>query len=642
MIYNDKIIYNGSKIIDIPDDIILALFRDKRFHRLNSKQGGEFYIDLLDESMTNDIEIDSLLDKRIDSIEDFTSEFANIANPYIIEIFEKLKELHEKNWIKLKNIKIEPLDKEKMPKTRVRDMIMPAGKVKTIIIKVLTERINWYKFINYVANISEMTRLDWDNIYNPQKQKRLLMQRISQKIASLEKNKNIILFPFDYANLKFAEFEDEEDARRILFLPTLQNLNRDGIILVNGISVYQDPFTGSFQIKANISVTDKFYDFIKDLTINDRGEGKEKELGKAILRNLEGRAEKANFKKEIIEEVNEKLEKQRKVFERLGKQISFLTPKNFNTYSQYLKQYEEVSKRISEEIAPIKNVLQKVDRLQLTAKNYLTPTLQRLAPSLKQLEEQIKNFNELYKAPDYSLSETIISPDLIRVRQGAEMISELREVRKLIEKSTTEKTKPMPITIVGDVGIKKSGEKDALPKFKNNIKLPPNTIWEDIEIKFQNEFDVEIYAKGNFLEKRNNVKMEFFKSGTKDKKPDIQWYFLYSLSAVQHLKKEEATIKKMADTLSHYLGDNKKITQDACMQIKSKLSKKLQEIFNINTEPFYDYEERGFYQTKFKLKPVPDLRGNGEPYLTGARYDDSKEYKKSGDDDIEDDLNSNY
>lgn len=143
--------------------------------------------------------------------------------------------------------------------------------------------------------------------------------------------------------------------------------------------------------------------------------------------------------KEILEGTNKELEEQIKSLKKLEKQISLVAR------SSSVKNYEEAFEKISEQLAPLKDALERIGRAQRTVKISLTPTLQRLAPSLKKLEKQIKNFDELHKTPDSFLPKAIISPDLIRVQQGDEMISELKEIRKLIEKSTIKKDELKPI-----------------------------------------------------------------------------------------------------------------------------------------------------------------------------------------------------
>jgi len=154
------------------------------------------------------------------------------------------------------------------------------------------------------------------------------------------------------------------------------------------------------------------------------------------------------------------------------------------------------------------------------------------------------------------------------------------------------------------------------------INLPLGTTWEDLEIKFKDELEVEVYAKGKFYESVTNEKLTFSKG--KEKKPNRLWEFLLLLSVIQEsnefsedptTKSLKATIGTMADSLGKKCGET--ITSENCQQIKSNLSDKLQEVFGIeNDKPFYDYKEHDCYRTKFKLRPMPGLRRDGEPFIT--------------------------
>ena len=167
-----------------------------------------------------------------------------------------------------------------------------------------------------------------------------------------------------------------------------------------------------------------------------------KQKGKDIRIDLKVPAEET---RKQFEELFEELDKKQKALGKLEEQISSQICKDLSVPIQYFKSYEEITKKISEQLAPFKSALEEISRLQSTTKNYLTPALQRLTAPIKQIEEQIRNLNELYKVSDHSLSEAIISPDLMLVQQGAEMISELREVRKLIEKYTIKKDETISV-----------------------------------------------------------------------------------------------------------------------------------------------------------------------------------------------------
>jgi len=70
------------------------------------------------------------------------------------------------------------------------------------------------------------------------------------------------------------------------------------------------------------------------------------------------------------------------------------------------------------------------------------------------------------------------------------------------------------------------------------------------------------------------------------------------------------------------------------MKIKEKLSNKLQEIFEIDDDPFYDYKNKGYYQTKFILKPESLLRGSGEVWKQSSGFNEEYQKKKEYLDDI--------
>lgn len=171
----------------------------------------------------------------------------------------------------------------------------------------------------------------------------------------------------------------------------------------------------------------------------------------------------------------------------------------------------------------------------------------------------------------------------------------------------------------------KAERKNAKEKTMNPaFKLPNSTNWEDVEIKFEDEFGIEIFVKGKFFKRAGYEDLGMYKSGTKEKEPDMQWHFLLLLSAIQELDKNKATVDDVAYSLGRKL--NKTITKLNCEQIKSKLAKALQTAFGLESDPFLPYRAYGFYQPKFKLKPVPELRGSGEPFITGTGFDDNKQY----------------
>ncbi|MFA5080882.1 MAG: hypothetical protein WC472_04665 [Candidatus Paceibacterota bacterium] len=156
---------------------------------------------------------------------------------------------------------------------------------------------------------------------------------------------------------------------------------------------------------------------------------------------------------------------------------------------------------------------------------------------------------------------------------------------------------------------------------KNKILLQANN-WEEVEIKFKDKFTIEIYINENHVKTINYEEIGFCGNG-KDKKPNAQWNFLYRFSGINSFKKEEATKQFMVSSL-----EKKEANID---KIKSKLSKKLKELFGLNDDPFYIYKDYGYYNPKFKIKPIPGVRGDGKLLIFTSQYIDNIDYEEKED-----------
>lgn len=150
-------------------------------------------------------------------------------------------------------------------------------------------------------------------------------------------------------------------------------------------------------------------------------------------------------------------------------------------------------------------------------------------------------------------------------------------------------------------------------KQKSLFKLPKGAKWEDIEIKFRNKYDIEILVQKKSYGMFSNNNLGFCKTKTKDKRPDKQWEFLQKLSGCIS-NQSEATTKHFSEALN--------TSKDNCFKIKQNLSKKLQKIFGISDEPFYNYKDRKFYLPRFALKPEALLRGDGEVWKLASGFDE--------------------
>jgi two-component sensor histidine kinase len=209
----------------------------------------------------------------------------------------------------------------------------------------------------------------------------------------------------------------------------------------------------------------------------------------------------------------EELDERQKELEELGKQISYRVLNNFNIPSQYLKYYKEVSKKASEQLAPIKEVLEKFKTSESTFVN-LTPAIQRLATPIKQIEEQMKKLNKISIPSNLSQDfEITTSPKIRQIEQETQIASDIRDIKTLIQGLLTgndrKKQRPIPlkITEMPEVVIKKKNKPTTkyIPK-KDNLLFTKN-LKADISIgKLSAYNDGTIRYGKRILEMRNQLK----------------------------------------------------------------------------------------------------------------------------------------
>lgn len=172
------------------------------------------------------------------------------------------------------------------------------------------------------------------------------------------------------------------------------------------------------------------------------------------------------------------------------------------------------------------------------------------------------------------------------------------------------------------LGTKKYEFKSGIPA-EPIIKLPVGTTWIDIEIRFKNTFDIDIFVRSKHVKTSDHIELGFFKSGTKKRIPDRQWSMLHAIAMICTVAKQRqiTTPTSIAD-FSREFG-----SQNAVMKIKQKLSQQLQAVFGLKDDPFEEYNKLGRYQTKFKLVAEPELR-NDNLHESGFSFDDSILYDK--------------
>lgn len=127
---------------------------------------------------------------------------------------------------------------------------------------------------------------------------------------------------------------------------------------------------------------------------------------------------------------------------------------------------------------------------------------------------------------------------------------------------------------------------------------PKNTRWEDITIKFRNDYDVDVIIGKNTYPS-NYEKMEFADKRIKKKdekaKANDSWELLRLFST-----------QKGTFPLNKLTGEEKEKRKKQ----KQALSKTLKELFpTIENDPFYEYDDiEGVYKIKIKLIPIETFR----------------------------------
>ena len=158
-------------------------------------------------------------------------------------------------------------------------------------------------------------------------------------------------------------------------------------------------------------------------------------------------------------------------------------------------------------------------------------------------------------------------------------------------------------------------------KGKHSVALdvPEKVEWDKAEIKFcEGNTEVEIFYDKTFKGKHSFTDLGFFKGKKDSFKKDNSWYFLYALSSY-YTKPDEATINNLANNMSKLT--EKSFKNDSIHHIKMTCKNKMCLIFNTKEDPFVHNGK--YYQTKFKLLPIPLLR-NEELWSTpGSGYNDN-------------------
>ena len=181
-------------------------------------------------------------------------------------------------------------------------------------------------------------------------------------------------------------------------------------------------------------------------------------------------------------------------------------------------------------------------------------------------------------------------------------------------KAQENKQEPMVLKIIEmpELKIKGFEEKVVLQKPKNKRiqlrKLPENTKWNNITVRFLNGHEVIIKAQ-NLTYQTNYEEMGF--QDEKKKLPNKQWQFLKLLA----LKNGEISWENNQDLPLQQINSIKKQ--------KQLLVEALKAYFQINESPFYDYKKENAYKIRINLIPEAGVQNQQQDNL-GIQ----EEYKK--------------
>ncbi|MFA5061945.1 MAG: hypothetical protein WC526_02275 [Patescibacteria group bacterium] len=168
------------------------------------------------------------------------------------------------------------------------------------------------------------------------------------------------------------------------------------------------------------------------------------------------------------------------------------------------------------------------------------------------------------------------------------------------------------------------------------------TDWKDVQIKFLNSTKIKVSTKGAGNRELTYTQLGFVTGRKSSPEPTREWLFLQTLSMLQNQQPNRETLlqrlrKTYYDT-----------TNDSIDQTRTRLVKKLKEVFGTDEEPLVDYTVAGkIYKVKFKLLPEdsllqekdPDKYKNNKIFNENMANDDKSQTDGDPSENNEDDLN---
>lgn len=168
------------------------------------------------------------------------------------------------------------------------------------------------------------------------------------------------------------------------------------------------------------------------------------------------------------------------------------------------------------------------------------------------------------------------------------------------------------------VQVKKPRTKKDVLFSEPKVKLPTGAKWSDITIAFKNSQDVEVRYRDTSMGKFSHEQLGFARGNTETNSPNKLWLLLEMLAVAEEFESD----KKIVMTTEHLMSVFKAKRPNVIEKQKSSLALSLRMAFGIQEEPFELYTHELGYRPKFKLRPEPQMRGNGELHPSGHGHVD--------------------
>jgi len=184
----------------------------------------------------------------------------------------------------------------------------------------------------------------------------------------------------------------------------------------------------------------------------------------------------------------------------------------------------------------------------------------------------------------------------------------------------TDETTPDEAEITSNVTVvaKKPKTKKEVLFTAPKVPLPVGATWVNVTIAFKTGHDVSISFKDTLIGSYTYEQLGFGRGNTSWNKPNKLWGLLTVLAVAEEYKSPQTIVF----TKQHLMTVCEVASENAVEKQKSDLAKALRLMLGIQEEPFMPYSPELGYRAKFKLRPEPDMRGDGELHVSGKQLID--------------------